>query len=166
MSLAHIGAIFSLVVALISIIGAIVKVSMDYAKIKQKVETNEKQQITAISDLKNDFARETKDIREDFQKDIKNLSDINRQERSGISQDIKNLDTKFATELTRLKDQIAEDKKYTHESFVKITSEQKEMADTLKEVSMVLKSFENNIGRRLESLEVKIDTITTLKVVE
>ena len=147
-------AVLSAIVSILTIIGLIVKVSMDYARMKQKVDHIDEEHL-----------RESKDIREDFSKEIKALANSNRQEQSELTKDIKQLDQKFSAEILRLKEQYEEDKKYTHESFVKITAEQKDMADTLKEVSLILKSFETNIDQRLTSLERKIDTITTIKVV-
>ncbi len=153
-------------VSLISIIGVIVKVCMDYAQVKGSVSRIEEKVNDEFSKIKEDIQKETKDIREDFSKDIKTLESSYKQDVSSIQNDIKNLEQTHLKEIDRIKDEMAKDRAYTHESFVKITKDQQEMSDTLKEVSLILKSFETNIGQRLTSLEHKIDSITTVKVVD
>lgn len=126
-------ATLGIIIALITIVGTIVKIVMDYAKVKGRVEALEK---------------EDKDIRLDLGKDIKSVEE------------------KCSDEFQRLRDDIKADREYTHASFVKLSSEQNETANVLREVSITLQTFQTNIDQRLSSLERKIDSITTIKIAD
>lgn len=126
-------ATLGIIIALITIVGTIVKIVMDYAKVKGRVEALEK---------------EDKDIRIDLSKDIQRIEDIQN------------------AEINRLREDFKKEQEYTHQSFVHLTKEQQTTADILKEVSITLKTFEQSIDQRLSSLERKIDSITTLKIVD
>lgn len=90
--------------------------------------------------------KDCKDIRIDTNKDIQNASQL------------------LNNEINTIKEDAKAEKKYTHESFVKITNEQQQTSVILKEVSITLRSMTNTMDQRLTSLERKIDSITTLKV--
>lgn len=90
--------------------------------------------------------KDCKDIRIDTNKDIQNASQL------------------LNNEINTMKEDAKAEKKYTHESFVKITNEQQQTSVILKEVSITLRSMTNTMDQRLTSLERKIDSITTLKV--
>lgn len=92
--------------------------------------------------------KEDKDIRIDLTKDIQRIEDIQN------------------AEINRLREDFKKEQEYTHQSFVHLTKEQQTTADILKEVSITLKTFEQSIDQRLSSLERKIDSITTLKIVD
>ena len=139
---------------------------MDYAGVKTSVDRIETKTNEDFAKIRDDFNKEIKDIRIDFEKDVKNIEASHKHDIITLTENIKSMDQAHVKEINRLKDEITKDREYTHESFVKITKEQQETAETLKEVSIVLKSFENTIGQRLTSLERKIDSITTIKVVE
>ena len=158
--------ILGVVTSLLTIIGVIVKISMDYAGVKTSVDRIETKTNEDFAKIRDDFNKEIKDIQIDFEKDVKNIEASHKQDITTLTENIKSMDQAHVKEINRLKDEITKDREYTHESFVKITKEQQETAETLKEVSIVLKSFENTIGQRLTSLERKIDSITTIKVVE
>lgn len=158
--------ILGVATSLLTIIGVIVKISMDYARVKTSVDRIETKTNEDFAKIRDDFNKEIKDIQIDFEKDVKNIEASHKQDITTLTENIKSMDQAHVKEINRLKDEITKDREYTHESFVKITKEQQETAETLKEVSIVLKSFENTIGQRLTSLERKIDSITTIKVVE
>lgn len=158
--------ILGVATSLLTIIGVIVKISMDYAGVKNSVDRIETKTNEDFAKIRDDFNKEIKDIRIDFEKDVKNIEASHKHDIITLTENIKSMDQAHVKEINRLKDEITKDREYTHESFVKITKEQQETAETLKEVSIVLKSFENTIGQRLTSLERKIDSITTIKVVE
>ena len=158
--------ILGVATSLLTIIGVIVKISMDYAGVKTSVDRIETKTNEDFAKIRDDFNKEIKDIQIDFEKDIKNIEASHKHDIITLTENIKSMDQAYVKEINRLKDEITKDREYTHESFVKITKEQQETAETLKEVSIVLKSFENTIGQRLTSLERKIDSITTIKVVE
>lgn len=158
--------ILGVATSLLTIIGVIVKISMDYAGVKNSVDRIETKTNEDFAKIRDDFNKEIEDIQIDFEKDVKNIEASHKQDISTLTENIKSMDQAHVKEINRLKDEITKDREYTHESFVKITKEQQETAETLKEVSIVLKSFENTIGQRLTSLERKIDSITTIKVVE
>lgn len=96
--------------------------------------------------------------------DIEALEKEDKDIRLDVAKDIQRLEDKHSTEIDRLRDDFKAEKNYTHESFVKVTSEQKITTDSIKELSSTLKSLQETLDLRLTSLEKKIDTITTTQV--
>lgn len=92
--------------------------------------------------------KEDKDIRIDLGKDIQRIEDMQSEK------------------LMRLEDDFKAEREYTHKSFVKLSKDQQETANILREVTITLKSFETSIDQRLSSLERKIDAITIIKVAD
>lgn len=138
----NLGLVLGIVISFLTIIGILIKVVVDYTKLKEDTAANKK----AIMDVLNSCEKEDKDIRIDYSKDIKNVED-------NVSKEIQNI-----------RSDMKEEKEYTHQSFVKLTNDQQKIAEALQGVTGVLQTFQTSIDTRLSSLERKIDSITVLKV--